>query len=365
MLRRIVAIAVIAIGFCCLADKSLAQPKTAVKEPTFRSISDALETSVETRPLQEKVKFKTFLEYLDQKLSGQAPLFLDKEAFMAELGADVPDPMEEEVALPGTPARMKGAMALRSALSQIGKGNATYLIRNGMIEITTLRRAAPEVLLGYPITARFDKKPLEDAIEALCEMSGATIVIDPRIGDKAKTPVSATFRNSIALDGAVRLLVEMADLQADVQENVLFITTKPKAGGKQEKTDLDLKNRRLDLAVKDLAKWSGQTVLLDPQFMPGPTPILTPLGGGRVKRIEAAASAGPALVQLGGPPPDPNAEPKDIRITATFKPNVSAKAAAEVIARQANLTVVELDNLLYITHPLMGLGMFGNGKMPQ
>jgi biotin carboxyl carrier protein len=487
MLNRIVLIALVALGVHCFADRAVAQqPKPAAKEATFRSISDALETSIETNPLRDKLKFKHFLEHISDRSSGQLPLFVDREAFAAEFGPDAPDPMEEEVFLPATPARMKILMALRTALSQIGKGSATYLIRNGVVEITSAKRAAPETLLGYPITARFDKKPLEDAIDSLCEMSGATIIIDPRVGEKARMPVSATFRNSIALDGAVRLLAEMADLQADVQENVLFITNKAKAGGKQEKADLELRNRRLDLAVKDLARWSGQTVLLDPLFVPPPTPIQAPWGG-QGKRLEAGAAAkgaeriwvhsplpgkiedialgikpgskvekgqtllvlfsadlakqcndlnreingleltvvlagknetaeanttlrhkiemrnklrdrvnadlarpgyftinaprsgtvlsadlrekllgksvkaGESLIQIGMLPGDPTAEPKEVRITATFKPNVSAKAAAEVIARQANLVVIEMDNLLYITHPFMGNGFPGKG----
>lgn len=488
MLRRIAAIAVLAFAVSFLANKALAQPKTAAKEPTFRTISDALETSFETKDLQEKVKFRDFLEIFGMKLGGKAPIVVDREAFQVELGADAPDPLEEEVALPRVPTRLKGERALRIVLGQLGKGTATYLIRNGLIEITTAKAAAPETLLGYPITARFEKKPLDEAIESLCEMSGATIIIDTRVGDKSRTPVSATFRNSIALDGAVRLLAEMADLQVDVQENVLFITSKPKPGGQKEKVDLELKNRRLDLAVKDLARWSGQSILLDPMFIPGPTPIMAPWGG-KPKRLEAAASAGPvnpkpvsihsplpgkiqeiarglkpgskvdegqtllvlfdadlaqqvrelqtamqaaqrklkseggitspaivlnseslkrlqarvnadlarpgyftiaapragtilsadfreklqnksvkpgeSLIQIGMPPGDPTGELRDIRITAAFKPNVSAKAAAEVIARQANLTVIEMDNLLYITHPFMGMGMFGGGKLPQ
>ncbi|MBI3824115.1 MAG: hypothetical protein HY289_15715 [Planctomycetes bacterium] len=344
MFRQIVVIA----AFLLVAGSAAAQPKT----PTFLSISAALETSLETKIFQERIKLKVFLEALNDKLGNAVPAIVDKEAFTAE-AADLPDPSEEDVVLPASPARMKAVQMLRIVLSQIGKGNATYVIRNGVIEITTAKRIAPEALMAYPVAAQFKKIPLEDAIETLCELSGATIIIDPRVGDKGRTPVTATFRNTIALEGAVRLLAEMADLQAETQENVLFITTKVKSDGKQAKADLQFKNRRLDLAVKDLAAWSGQTVLLDPAYMPTPTRFEAP--GGVRRRLEAAAST--EQPQIGS---DPN-EPKDAKITATFKSNVPARSVAEVIARQANLSVVELDGLLYITHPFMG--MMGPGMM--
>jgi hypothetical protein len=38
-------------------------------------------------------------------------------------------------------------------------------------------------------------------------------------------------------------------------------------------------------------------------------------------------------------------------VTASFKSNVSAKVAAEIIARQVGLSVVVMDNLIYITRP--------------
>jgi hypothetical protein len=89
--------------------------------------------------------------------------------------------------------------------------------------------ASPERLLGYPILAKSHKRPLEDVLDDLADLSGATILIDARAGDKARTPVTAHFHNTIGLQDAVRLLAEMADTQADVREGVLFVTTKTKA----------------------------------------------------------------------------------------------------------------------------------------
>ncbi len=340
MMRRISLAAAALVAAHLISGSAVAQPKADVKEPTWRFLAEALERTLDTKGLQEKLKFKTALEHLNDQFAGKLPIIVDREAFAAELGAEAIDPYEEEVSLPPVPAKMRASQALRLLLSQVGRGEAVYLIRNGCIEVTTAKRAAPEALLAYPISARFDKKSLEDAIEALCEQSGATVVIDARVGDKAKTPVSATFRGTIALEGAVRLLAEMADLQADVRENVLFITNTPKTDGQQQKTELHFKSRRLDLAVKDLAAWSGQTILLDPAYIPPATLPYLPFGG--------------------RPQPLLTAEPHatGTKVTASFKPNVSAKAAAEIIARQANLSVVVMDNLIYITRPVTREGFF-------
>lgn len=329
-------------------------PKAPLKAANFQSLSDALEVPLETKQFHEPVKFKEFAEWLTYQFADRGvsvPLVIDRAAFLGGDDPGAPDPCEQQVSLPtSTPAKLKAGQILRILLPQVGK-NAAYLIRNGVIEITIHEFAAPERLLGYPVRVRFDKKPLDEAIEALCEMSGATIVIDPRVGEKARTPVSATFRNNITLEGATRLLAEMADLQADVQENVLFITSKPKVEAPAQKTELRLKNRRIDLAVRDLANWSGESILLDPAFVPPPTPL--DIGHGQRRPPLPAGVAdqigGMGMIGMGAP------DPMHMKITAAFKPNVPAKSAAEVIARQAGLSVIVMDNLIYITHPFIGV----------
>lgn len=66
-------------------------------------------------------------------------------------------------------------------------------------------------------------------------MSGATIVLDQRIGHRTQTPVSAVFKNTIPLRAAVQVLAEMADLLADVRENLLFVTNKSAASSAEHK----------------------------------------------------------------------------------------------------------------------------------
>jgi hypothetical protein len=385
MLRTLLWLTAILLFFHVGVGPVAAQAKVEARQSEYRLLCELLETKVNTKPLQDKVKLRQALEHLSDVTKGKLTFIVDQDAILARLGADMGDLYDQEVVLPPAPGVMKVSQMLQLLLPQAGKGEVTYILRNGVVEITDVSRALPEALLTYPITTRFNKTPLEDAIEELCELSGATIVIDMRLADKAKTPVSATFRGNVTLEGAVRLLAEMADLKTDLRENVLFITTTRKAKGDgQQKTELQLKNRRLDLAVQDLADWSGETILLDPAFMPTPAPLDLPFLRPRSAPLDKAGetilldpafkptSAAPllpfkttphngAIHKSGGRIPGQGAGgmipgqgvatglPTDNKVTATFAPNVSAKVAAQIIARQVGLSAEIMENVIYIT----------------
>jgi len=111
-----------------------------------------LQQTIDTRGLHEKVKLKTALEFFSDKFGGKLPILVDQDAFSADLGADAPNPYEEEVSLPAVPSKMVMNTALRLILSQVGKGNATYLIRREFVEITTSKRYLEDkVIRIYPV----------------------------------------------------------------------------------------------------------------------------------------------------------------------------------------------------------------------
>lgn len=62
------------------------------------------------------------------------------------------------------------------------------------------------------------------AIKQLAGNTGANVVIDPRLGEKAKKAVTLKL-DDVPLETAVRLLSEVADLRAVRMSNVLFVTT--------------------------------------------------------------------------------------------------------------------------------------------
>ena len=66
------------------------------------------------------------------------------------------------------------------------------------------------------------------AVKQLATETGANVVIDPRLGDKANKSVTLKLED-VPLETAIRLLSEVADLRAIRMSNVLFVTTPEKA----------------------------------------------------------------------------------------------------------------------------------------
>ena len=168
---------------------------------------------------------------------------VNEAAFKAE-GVD--DVRAVPVAERGIPkmADVRLETVLRKILARVpSQSGATYLLRADGIEITTEARLVQEVwgpayqgpLL--PLTnAAFDKRPLEDALKDLSAAADFTVLLDPKVGEKARTPVTARLAN-VPLDTAVRLVADMAGLQSFQVDNVLYVTTKEGAAAlaKQEK----------------------------------------------------------------------------------------------------------------------------------
>jgi hypothetical protein len=118
---------------------------------------------------------------------------------------------------------MTMASALHFALEKVPHQNVAYLVHPTHIVITTQSRATPE---KQKIHGMFVKRPLEEILQDLAAQTGISIILDQRVGDKAKMILTAQFRNHTSLLTAVGLLADMADLKAYVVENLLYITSK-------------------------------------------------------------------------------------------------------------------------------------------
>jgi hypothetical protein len=66
------------------------------------------------------------------------------------------------------------------------------------------------------------------AAKQLAADTGANVVVDPRLGEKANKGVNLKL-DDVPLETAIRLLAEVADLRAIRMSNVLFVTTPEKA----------------------------------------------------------------------------------------------------------------------------------------
>jgi hypothetical protein len=192
----------------------------------------ALREPIETKDFAApNISLKDFLHLLDAKLEKQGksvPILVAFEAFKDEC----PDCYKEEadlydtkVRLPDLPRQLTLAAALRIVLGQIPTNNATFIVRRGAIEITTVTQAAPWSLVAQKVDAVFDKRPLADAVQDLSELTGASVSLDPRIGDKRDAPVTATFANDVSVKTALSQLADMAGVRVLFVEEGLYVTT--------------------------------------------------------------------------------------------------------------------------------------------
>jgi len=135
-------------------------------------------------------------------------------------------------------SRMKNvtlATALRVVLDRLPVP-ALAVIRRDTVEITTVHFMRAE--LGIPedkpllplVWEEMDGVPLPRALQQLAKASGMNVVLDPRAltDDAATLKITAQFA-SVPVDAAVRVLANMADLQAVQVGNVFYVTTPKRA----------------------------------------------------------------------------------------------------------------------------------------
>jgi hypothetical protein len=207
-----------------LRDLDAAVPKApaADREAT---IAQMLQERIETKGLQDRVKLKVALEYFSGKFEGKLPILVNRSAFAELLGADAADPYEEEVSLPPVPSRLRFETALRLVLSQVGVGQASYFIRRGYIEVVPAQYTTAAYFLYQPMAAAiYDKRPLRGVLDDLADETGVSIHLDPQVGTKAGTPITATLRNA-SLEDALTTVTEMAQLKYVVLQRSVYVTT--------------------------------------------------------------------------------------------------------------------------------------------
>jgi hypothetical protein len=165
---------------------------------------------------------------------------VNEAAFKAEMIDDVLAKPVTEKAFP----RMNN-VSLRTVLEKIlaripTQTGATYILRRGVIEITTTAFVRAEVwgpVYQGPflplVTADLQKRPLDEALKELADQAEFNVLLDPGTAEKAKSPVTARLTN-MPLDTAVRLLANMAELKAYQVDNVLYVTTPTNAAHMEE-----------------------------------------------------------------------------------------------------------------------------------
>ncbi len=188
--------------------------------------------------------FKDAIEFLVDRF--EVPIIVDTAAFTADHKEVAKgDEDTSQYSVEDAPIRLprmigvKLGTVLRLLTAQV---NGTYQVRSDYIEITTVPRTQPSEWTGEKrrlatkIDAEFDKRPLDEALRELADLSGINVVLDVRLGDIAKSPVTATL-TSVPVDTAVRLLADMAELKSVALDNVLYVTNKGNADELQAELD--------------------------------------------------------------------------------------------------------------------------------
>ncbi len=175
---------------------------------------------------------------------GCPPIVIHLQAFKDE-SPDAPDLYEAAIRFPPMKGLTRGKV-LRLLLEQASP-SANYLVRPGYILVTTNDASRPNG--QFVQGANFVQRPLDEALEELSDLSGVSIVLDPRVGDKAKTPITARFPSQTNVAQAARLLADMADLKAVMVDTTMYITSRGNAtvfpeeapsGGKYTRKDAGL-----------------------------------------------------------------------------------------------------------------------------
>ncbi len=159
----------------------------------------------------------------------ELPILIDHAAFRAD---GVAEPGQVPVSLPKMTSR-----ALRTALHDLlarMDPPATFLHRYDHLVVLPRQRARPagwtaeHRQLAPVVNVVLEGRPLDQALRELSYQTGINIVLDARAADHARTPVTATFAQA-AVDAAVYVLADMADLKAVALDTVLYVTTRENA----------------------------------------------------------------------------------------------------------------------------------------
>jgi RNA polymerase sigma factor (sigma-70 family) len=210
---------------------------------TFNSLLGLMREPLDMALFNEQpMTLKEFLGLLYdvyQKKGKELSILIDVQAFRDE-SVDA-DPFECVIKFPSFPRVLETATALREAINQIPASQAEILARDGYFLITTKTRASLPYLLRQRLFANYQDRPSNFVVQNLSERTGASVALDPRIADKAKTRITVAFRSDVTLGGALRIVADMAGLKVVNMESGLYITT-PANAKELEKELRELKN---------------------------------------------------------------------------------------------------------------------------
>jgi type II secretory pathway component GspD/PulD (secretin) len=145
-------------------------------------------------------------------------IYIDTETFKAEQSQ--PDIENQPVRL-WRLVDVKLLTALRAIFQQI---NGDFYIKDNMLTVVPRTYIETGRVLKHPVDVSFNKRPLAEALTELSEISGLSVVLDPRGQADSSFAVTADFRN-VPVQDAVRVLANMAGMKSVVMDNLLYVTS--------------------------------------------------------------------------------------------------------------------------------------------
>jgi hypothetical protein len=222
-----------AVGFVLALISALApagQPDAPKTKPVPNSPEKARNTLDQTVTLTDQLKnaatLKDFLDVLEAEL--KLKFDIDDKAFAAEGATNI---LATDYAH-GRPMRVKEVKVkelLRNLLARVPVTPyaATYVVVGDTIILST-ELSALYRLLQQRVNLDCDKEELSGALKRLADKTGASLVLDSRATDEARTPVTLQL-NDVTLETAAILLAETVRLKAVRVGNAVFLTTKEHA----------------------------------------------------------------------------------------------------------------------------------------
>jgi hypothetical protein len=264
----------------------------AAAMPTSRAILSSLQVEIASRDFTQTTKFNELLDLVRDTLksSGREVIFaVDDEAFREESN-DVPVPNDASINLKNLPAKTTINHLLRQALKQLPVKSA-IVVRAGRVDIVPLSRTSKEYMLNQTFHVDFKDRPLTLALEEISDLTGVSIVIDARAKQKAQSPVTARFHDDVALQDAVRMLTEMAELKIVYLVTGIYITT-PEHANVMQKELKQLYEGQLNVPAgpSGFPVFPGGAGGMGPgSYSPLESPLAPPLPPARKQRLDAGA----------------------------------------------------------------------------
>jgi hypothetical protein len=149
--------------------KEAKNPDASARAAAVRkALAERLEVPDEFRKPTERVPFRIVLAHIAGVLAERKQsldIAIDSAAFKEAAEGDAIDILESDISFPPFVPTATVQDLLAAALKQIPTNNATYLIRNGRVDILTHEGANIRLLLDQGVAVQFRELPLKLAIE--------------------------------------------------------------------------------------------------------------------------------------------------------------------------------------------------------